>query len=365
MKSVGMITIYKKNYGAFLQAYALQQTLKKLGCSPEIIRYDYYKDRTVFGVSILEKPSLIRIAKALAVNTIRFIPHKKREQVFLKSIKSQLVESNAYYRNYDKLKKNPPKYDIYITGSDQVFNANLSPQALQARLLCFVEHAVKGSYAASAGTNTIDEKNHVLFYNALSSFNSISVREEGLKDFFEKEYGLTVSRNIDPVFLLTKEEWSGFSSIIPDLPSDYILYYRVLPQNGLKECAEEMSKTLNLPVFAADGHDQFENQIKRNGFLSPEQWIYAFSKAKYIVTNSFHGISFSIIFGKQFIPFIPPKGGERATDLLSNCGLQELTKATTLLTHEEYNALFKQAEKYINAEREAGVDYLNRFCSGQ
>ena len=354
MKKVGMITIYRKNYGAFLQTYALQQTLIKLGYTPEVIRYDYYKDHTLFTLSMATHPSFAKLLKAAIVELVRYVPHKKREQVFNQSIKKHINESAEYYKEYSELEQNPPCYDIYITGSDQVFNPKLSLQAMPARQLRFVKNGIKASYAASSGADDIDE----IYINALRTFNAISVREEGLATCLQKTHGLKAIAHIDPVFLLDKKDWENFAEPIEDLGGNYIFYYRVLPQKEIIEKAKEISTKLHLPIFVADGHDKFENQIKRKGILSPEQWVYALNHATYIVTNSFHGTAFAINMQKSADIIIPPKGENRIKNLMTNCSQLNLFNSSMNINFTD-SRIFEEFSCYINEERKKSIDYLS------
>ena len=356
MKKVGMITIYRKNYGAFFQAYALQQELIKLGYSPELIRYDYYRDHTLFGVPTASRQFLKKMVKAAIVETIRYLPHKRRQAVFDKSIQENLRESKEYYRTYEALVKNPPQYDLYLTGSDQVFNIALSPQAAPARLLRFVRNGKKASYAASAGNSRVDETFAQEVVEALKTFDGLSVREERLANSLRTEFGLPASQHIDPVFLMEKAQWDGFAKKLEGLPEQYIFYYRVLPQNKLNETAERLSSETQLPVFVADGHDKFSNQVPRHGFLSPEQWVYALSNASYVVTNSFHGAAFAVNLKKQARILVPPKGGERVCALMEKCGIAPGQTVSEPIQYapEHFNA----AQRYILGERVRSAEYL-------
>ena len=213
-------------------------------------------------------PTLKRILKAAVVKVVRYFPHKKRQEIFDESIRNKLIESKAYFKTYEELKNNPPEYDVYLTGSDQVFNAGISPQALPVRLLSFVQKGVKASYAASAGSSKIQRAYDDTVRDALARFDHLSVREKGLADYLESSYQLHAEHHVDPVFLLDKDEWIAFSKKIDYLPKEYILYYKVLPQKELNALTERISKELGLPIFVADGHDRFSKMIDRSHFLA-------------------------------------------------------------------------------------------------
>lgn len=359
-KTVGMITIYRKNYGAFLQAYALQQALMRVGLEPEVIRYDYYKDRSFIGVPFaLFKREPMRFLKSAVVEIVRHRNHKRRALIFQKSIDRYIHESEAYYKNYSALEKEPPDYDIYLTGSDQVFNVKLSPPALQARLLAFAKGRRRVSYAASAGNGEIPHDYDTVFSNELSSFEQISVREEALKKYVEENYGLSVERHIDPTLLLTREEWNQFADHTNKPQHPYIFFYQVLQQKELHEKAEEISGKLGLPIYSADGNDVFLNQIQRDGILSPEKWVGRIMDAEYVVTNSFHGTAFAVNLGKRASVIVPTAGGDRVLNLLEKCDLSKNLGQS--LMPDKTEEIYRKANVYFARERKRSLAYFQQL----
>lgn len=356
--TVGIVTMYRNNYGAFLQAYSLLTMLKELGYSPEIIRYDYDRDRTILGIPLLKAKRPVKFVKRLAVELIRYRSHRMRDKVFAKSINKYIDESKVYYRTYKELENTPPPYDVYLSGSDQVFNVSLSPQALKARLLCFVKEGIRISFAASSGEKTLSPMRLTEFEKALPLFQSLSVREEGLANWIRQNMGLQVFHHLDPTLLLSKEKWERFAQISCDIePNSYIFYYRVARQPDVQMRAEQLSKELNLPVYVADGNDNFSNMLPRDGFISPETWVGMLSNAAYVVTNSFHGTAFSIRLNKKVSVVLPPTGQERIRDIISKCNLKRLTD-TRVLDNEEMIKLYECAYEYLLREQERAIIYL-------
>lgn len=357
MKQIGVITMYQNNYGAFLQAYALQTKLKTLGYEAELIAYDNSKEKTLLGVpySLLNKPHIF--LKRLFVEIILYKKHRDRKKVFEKSIGVNLKESEKKYYAYQELLANPPVYDIYLSGSDQVFNPNLEPQAFRARLLEFAK-GDKVSYAASAGNVNALGNNKTILLDNIRQFKHISVREESLKEFIKGELDVEVSCNVDPSLLLDKKEWSLFSRRPSYLPEKYIFYYRVLVQPELKEIAESLSKKLNIPVFAADGHAKFSHQVNREGFLSPEEWVGALLNAEYVVTNSFHGTAFSVNFHKKARIVLPPENTSRIVDLIAKGKLERLYQ-DTIISDKEIPELYEKIDQVLKDERLLSERYLS------
>lgn len=361
-KTVGMITIYRKNYGAFLQAYALQQLLLSCGYEPEIIRYDYYKDKSVLGIPLANVKHPIRFAKQIAVEMLRYDSHKRKVKIFENSIQKHIRESKAYYSSYRQLEKNPPSYDLYLTGSDQVFNPALSPQALKARLLGFVKHGIRASYAASSGSNILSQKYMDLFVQNLRRFDGISVREEGLASFIQNILPVKTECHLDPTLVLDREDWKKFGQVPAAFcETKYILYYKVTNQQKLHDEAARLSKELGLPVLVADGTEKFENMLALDRILSPEEWVGLIDHAEYVVTNSFHGTAFAIKLNKRLRVVLPEAGKVRLETILEACGLMQLTDPQYIVD-AGLEEVYSKANDFFAMEKQRSVAYLSGLC---
>lgn len=355
---IGVITFYRDNYGAFLQAYALQRALFKLGYYPELINYNDYFDNAILGIPlalIVENPKLF--FKRLVVEVLLYLPHKEKRKVFRDCISKYLIESSAVYKTSKDLYKNPPKYDIYLSGSDQVFNPSLQSQSFSSRLLSFTK-GCKVTYAASVGNidNIIKKEG---FVNQLSEFKKLSVREDELRDYILSK-GLEVKTHIDPTFLLSFEDWSKIAIKPADIKTPYIFYYRVLPQEKLEVEASKISEILNLPIYTGDGRTKFKNQIKRNRTLTPMEWVGALLNAEYVVTNSFHGCAFSINLRKKALIVLPPKGKDRILNIINKTKTERLINRE-IISDIELKDIYKHSENYVCNERLEATNYLDSF----
>ncbi len=356
-KTIGVITFFRRNYGAFLQAYALQKALEKTGFSPELINYDYYHDNTFFEVpKILFKKNKKEFIKRVLSNIKNYSSQKKSNKVFDNSVEKNLKVGKRI-KSYKDLKKSPPQYDAYLSGSDQVFNPNLNPQGWESRLLSFTEGR-KFTYAASCGSSNIENSNYLSsFKNEIVKFSLLSFREKSFFDNISREISdLKGEVNIDPVFLLSRDEWSTFSN---DKIHDqkYIFVYFVAEKGATINRALELSKETGLPLLFSKKMKIKGNVIKTKGIMSPEEWIGAIKNAEYVVTNSFHGTSLSIIFQKKLVIVEPKKNPERIRNLITNCNIEKLMKPFDPIN---YKYSFIDCEKYIQKEKTKSYDYLKR-----
>ena len=357
---IGVVTFYRDNYGAFLQAFALQKQLIQLDYKPELINFAFERRYTILGVPLrlaIKKPFFF--LKRIMVELVLYREHKERNIIFKKAVSEHLIESKRC-KSYKQLKECCKSYDVLLSGSDQVFNPNLHPQSLKYRMLQFVD-GVKVTYAASAGSiENIVDKNKLAAI--LDEFSGLSMREESLKDLLANLLpSKTVYRHIDPTLLLSVEEWRSFAKKPEYLNEPYIFYYRVLSQEQLEIEAEELSNRLGIPVFAADGCKKFTNQIERKGYLTPLEWVGALLNADYVVTNSFHGTAFSVNFHKKACIVLPPKDSSRIVDLLDNCNLNLLLDIDSIISTDLRESVFDTADAYLSEQREQSKNYLNGF----
>lgn len=300
MKKIGIITYhFAQNYGSVIQCYALQEFLKSKGYDVSIINFmnleqgknnNYYWSIKGFIKSFV----LFKLLKDI----------KKKKTSFLDFRKKYLNETERIY-NLNQFKKivDLEKYDVLISGSDQVFNPNIL-DFNEAFVIPFETRAIKVAYAASLGD--AKEKELFLLKKNIEGFKKISLRESNDKKVFEKCINREVEVVCDPVFLLSKEEWkkriSSFSSKYLD-SSQYLLCYFIHKDyiDDSIRIAESIAKEKKLKmkiINAGYGKYSFREDVFVG--CGPEDFLKLFEGATYICTDSFHGTSFSIILNKNF-----------------------------------------------------------------
>ena len=291
------------NYGASLQCYALQQFLQNQGHDVKIIDYkpDYMRTHYKFW----HVPSNSRYYERAMKNPILhfmlccyFAPNRYstygRKLKFDKFTKNYLNLTKRYL-SYNDLVDCPPEADVYIAGSDQIWNSNLPNGKDAAYFLQFGKDNVKRiSYAASFAISELSEPYKSLNSKWLKRFDAISVREQSglsiLKSLDIKD-GIEV---LDPVYLLTASEWSEFAGKKPLVKDQYILVYDLyLNDDRLRMEAKRLSKEHRLKIVSVDGLLKCHYADKNISNAGPNEFINLIKNASYIVTNSFHATSFS------------------------------------------------------------------------
>ena len=363
MKKIDIMTFSNShNYGAVLQAYALQEVLKKEN-KVEIINY---KDKIVnqqYKIIKFNKNIISSILK----NILFFNINLKRYLNFKKFIKDNLNMTEQEYKTEKELIDNPPVADIYIAGSDQIWNSYTTQGLKDSYSLNFGSEEIKKiSYAASIGNSVIDFSEEKDYKKKLSNLKYISVREENAKDCLEKiikDKPITVV--MDPTLLLTKDEWN--KKIIVNkfkaLKEKYILAYMVQPDIEYINIVNEIEQKTNLKVVHFSKTNRgIKNVLKSEYTVGPFEFINLIKNAEYVVCTSFHAIVFSIIFNKRFWVIPHRKTGSRVTNLLEKLGISE--RAVNSL--DEFKKMdydkeidYKKVNKKLDEERKKSLEWLD------
>lgn len=288
------------NYGATLQAYALQQTLLDLGFENKIL--DFYRDP--FEKKPLFSGDFKKDAISIVLRILGYI-HRKE--------KIKLVEGFDYftqrrllltkmYNSYNELCVNPPYADCYITGSDQIFALREPEYVVKRNMLAFVDaKSDKYSYAASLSDYDLNAEEKAAMKSFLSDFKSISVREEEAASYLESFIGKQCIVNIDPVLLMEKSDWETIA-VKPAIKEPYILYFQVNSNPIAKEVLRKVSENGKYLTVCLQTSPFIRVRTSKAILdASPEEFLGYLLAAKQVVTTSFHGTAFSILFHKDFV----------------------------------------------------------------
>lgn len=313
----------RANYGGILQNYAMQQVLIRFGHFPITLEKDPHQYISKFKL-VCDLPKRI-ITKYIL---------KKRDHIFSENIHNKIVDrqpktllpfiksyiKHRYVLNYDLI--NLSDFDAFLVGSDQVWRPLYNWDVLDKMFLSFIPKESKTkriAYAASFGTSEweFNEEQTTLCKDLITYFDAVSTREiDGVnlcKKYLKREDGVSV---LDPTLLLNKEDYLALCKDIPTYEENllfaYILDTDTETLSKLKDIANANGHTLKL----VSAHD--------NCTLSMEEWLAMLRDAKMVITDSFHGTVFSIIFNKEFFTITnQSRGGSRFTSLLSQLSLSD------------------------------------------
>lgn len=323
------------NYGSMFQYFALQKQLESMGCEPYWLRYTLPSDNHDNKFKLLIKKCL-------------FYKINKRTSCALKKmhdfVEKNCSLSNNIYSDFEELKNNCPEADIYLTGSDQVWGGEL-----KANYLLFVpDSAPKISYAASFGKAEISPEKADKIKPWLDRFNFISVREKSAVDIC-RQMGINAELVLDPTLFLNMSNYPA-ESIGKNHPERYIFGYflNVKDKNSLPiEKIEKTFRNNGQEVICAGGVSAIERFYPRVkvGYYSPQEWLGMYRDADGIVTNTFHGVVFSLIFRKQFVVFLQKGFSEKQNErIMSVLKLFDLTDRI----YDEDCDLYDKMSQHIN-----------------
>jgi len=331
-KKISVITLHHvTNYGSLLQTFALQEHLTSLGYDVEYIDFIPYGLRLKAALfpkndkrSFLKK--IVRFFPCLVCNLIEMNDMNRFLNRYIN------LTAEKYYA-YSDLKKNVPVADVYVNGSDQVWNIQNDNEKddLKAYLLCFVPDAArKISYAGSFGREGISEAEKKLFAKAFSRYNLISVREDSAKEIINELGFDSVEHVIDPTLLLSDVEWSILAKT-RIIKEDYILVYNLNRNIQIKENAIALSQKTGLRIVNFADTFDFINGAKNRLHNKPEDFLSLFKYASYILTDSFHGTAFSINFNRTFMVYPAPKYNGRIASIIRMFGLEDRFTQNTVV----------------------------------
>lgn len=304
IKTLTTYNVY--NYGASLQAYALQMYLTDLGNDVEIINYqpEYltrkYDYRWVNPESSMSPYAVTRCAYRI----MKYLQRQTtlgRKHKFDEFNHKMLKETRCRYTTYDELCQKPPEADLYVVGSDQIWNVFYEAGRDPAFYLDFVKKGAKASYAASFSYLDIDDNNLQRIAHSLSTFKAVSVREYQGLDILNK-IGIKGTWVLDPVFLLTIDKWKRLMTDFKKT-EPYMLVYDFEGNKLLEKFAKDYARQKGLKIYSIT--DTYPRLYADRNFNSagPREFLSLIYNCDVFVSNSFHGTAFSIIFHKPVFVF--------------------------------------------------------------
>lgn len=345
-KKVYVLTYCTSNsIGSILQSYALTQTLKKSGYSSRI-----WLTEPTATIDKNKRVSLKTIAKQICkipyksqFNTAQ----KKRHDFISKHIDVEYLPSDKAYKGKALENQNA----VYLAGSDQIWNPNKCNPLF---FLDFVSNSPRVSYAASMGQTQIPPDKEEQIANMIRSFDRISVREQECVNALQKFTDQEISVHVDPTFLIDSDKWRELEKP-RKIKGPYILLYMLYWDKSCKDEIIALKKRTGLPVYAICPDISRAYADHRLYDVGVEEFLWLVDHAEYVVTSSFHGVAFSILFCKKFAAVINPKLPSRIRNVLDVLSVP-LVSINELDSTDKftYDTVFEHIEK----ERQRSIEYL-------
>lgn len=343
-KKIKIITIHDldNNFGSTLQACALAEFLSQNGYDAELIDY-----KPNYAHHYGRAGQLIKF--------VLFHKNMRQQKIKFEEYFNQHAKRTRRYSNYGELIKDKAA-DIYLVGSDQVWNEFYNAGKDPAYYLEFTSSTKKMAFSASLGQiHTEEELERVK--DKVNGFYAIGLRERASVDQLHSIGMTNVTHVLDPVFLYEKNYY-----IDPHFHNKYGKYLLVYSVNNdllMEKTAVFMAKKNNLKIILVGG---FVQKTKHDYYLrgiGPSDFTNLINNAQYVVTNSFHAMAISIILNKQFSVVMPKYSSLRLTDLLQTIGIEkrmilsdeEIEEAHQLIDYDNVNMKVQEL-------REESIDFL-------
>lgn len=370
---IGILTIHNSpNYGACLQCYALWKFLANNGFDVDIIDLhrpfanEDYIDSKRFKRFREPEFSFRTIAKSI------IDIFKKNHSLYNPKAYKEFCDFNSQiklslpYKGIDELYNNPPKYDVYIAGSDQLWNPTQA-YCLEPYFLTFVDgrKSKKISFSTSIGITELREDEKIKFKQWLEDFDAISVREKQAQALLSSFIKKDIYQVADPTFLIDIDEWNKFKT--PIETTGYILLFTLAPKPELLQYSKLLCNESGKSLVVIG---QKEKKSSDNSYLvvndaGPQKWMSYIANADMVITDSFHCTVFSMLLGaNNFYAYISPqnKRGSRIQDLLYTFNLQDhLISSDLNVSYKilDSRKIDKSAiEEIVNREKKRSRDFL-------
>lgn len=367
---IGLITYHSAyNFGSVLQAYATQETIKKIGGNCEIIDYRSKEQKRVYSIFKWDKDKFF--LKSLVKNILAIFNYsaKKKRQIKYETLFEKIfnlselcIEPNDVYKIWNK-------YDIIISGSDQIWNKhsneleNVSWEYMNPYLLNGY-NGIKVSYASSLTNMTDDEINKI--YPSLKSFNAISIREYETSNKLNQTFDLKTINVLDPTFLLKKEEWIKKFDLKKDNAEKYILYYVLCKRKDITKSIEKIKKIaqqkkLKVKMIAPLSFIKNDPEIDVLCDIDPVDFLNLIYNAESVITDSYHGTILSVNLGIDVYSVCKGNPSDfRKIDILNRIGMKDrIIDDISKIIEKNYSSIdYEIVNKNLNLLRDNSIQYL-------
>ena len=314
--SVGIVTIFDcDNYGAELQAYALPRALRGRGFDARLIDYPFYKSprfrRTPLAAPVLPLAPAnalkerVMAARRACLRRLAGKAARRRDAAFA-AFRASIPRTEPFL-SFDDLLRAPPAFDAYLTGSDQVWNPRMGATLRPCFLDFLPEGARRLAYAASFGVSALPPPVEAQYRRWLSRYEAIGCREASGAALAARLCPQTpVAHVLDPTLLLTAQEWRAVAAP-PDAARPYLLVYELVRAPGLWPLARRWAAARGWEVVRLCGApwERPRPGARAVAEAGPADFVGLFAGAGAVLTTSFHGTVFSLLFSKPFYSIVP------------------------------------------------------------
>lgn len=355
-KTISFITIHVgSNFGSTLQTIATYKILKDLGTDPQCV--NYIPPRVTYNrYWSVAKDSFIRF-----IRRIIFFPFLFEEtNRFAKYLAKHCKVSKPIYDD-DNFADKCPVANIYLTGSDQVWNSTHN-EGIDTHYFFDGIEGKKVAFASSIGKESLDQDELTSLKKYTDDYSAIMVREESAVEIF-KSLGKQVKQVLDPTLMLNRDSWLPYASkrMVKEPYLFVYLPYNIADKALCYKTARKIAASKHLKVISFS-HSFYKDSSADHTFLfcGPDDVLSLIYYADFVITNSFHGTAFSINLNRQFYTYMPSSFSTRISSLIELCGLQDRVLDRVVTSDFEPSVIdFEPINNILDFERKKSIECLN------
>lgn len=341
---IGILTFHKAhNFGAVLQAYALQEYLKSLGHDVQIVDYKPHYITRVYRIidfKRIRRPSVYLFLRAVVKECLLF-PVRVLKVLKYNRFSKKYFSLASFNYPYATI----PVFDAYVIGSDQLWNLSLTANKMDKFYWGEFKRDCQNlkliTYAVSAGNISLLYDKQESVKNNLAAFSALSVREKDFGDWLTS-LGVSNTLVIDPTLLFNADFYRRIM-VCPKTKEKYLLLYQIVADDTVREVARDIAKTLNLKLIELAA---FPTRLPNNiSAASPQEFLGYISNAEFVLTSSFHGTVFSVLFKKNFYSCM--------------CGDSRDSRSRTLLSNLQLEDRMLNIKNYSKEQFQFQIDYTS------
>jgi hypothetical protein len=363
MRTAGIVTMPRAiSYGAILQSYALHRTIAEMGYECELIDY-VYPNEFHFGSSFQARAAWKKRLRSL----VRFLCLTKklddsRIRRFDDFRKKHIALTDRAFGSIEELLADPPLYDAYVTGSDQVWN----PKFVLDDPCFFLQFAPKDrtrvAYAASFAVSQIPIGFHEKYRKYIDDIDFLSVREDSGVALVKKLTGRSCDLVLDPIFLVDEKGWDEVS--VPfSYQMPYLVCYCLGTSRYVRSLCQHIAtiKGYSIVHIWPQPYERFKTSVHSIYDAGPSEFVGILQNASFVVTNSYHGTAFAANFGKPFFSVRHDFSlDSRQSSLLRLLRVEErgLELGDPFPSEEQLEMEFDWVEAILAEKRRKSISYL-------
>ena len=349
------------NYGAILQAYALQKKLISMHADARVLRLtEPPKSKLTKLREFLTPKAHYTLSDKISIRKSRkqyAVKNKKLKSFYQSRIRSREVHS------LDEAAIATAGTDVMIAGSDQIWSPTAHMLSPFTTLQFGSPEIRRYSYAASVGATAFDDQSKSILQTGLKAFREASVRESSTVGIVQELTDKPVHRNVDPTLLFDSTFWDELAEQ-KSPASPYVFVYMLRPEPLTLEIARKIAEETGKQLLIISNRvlPGYHN-ITDAGI---EDWLSYIRNADYVVTNSFHGTVFAVQFRKQFLSVAVEGSGMRVSDFLKDIGLSgRIARSAEDRKNIDTPVLWEAAEEKLKMLRSEADLYLSRILSAE